>query len=200
MASSPDNAADALGRAAREAAACRLCAATLPLGPRPIFRVSATARILINSQAPGTKAHATGIPFNDASGERLIEWLGISAETFHDPARIAIIPVGLCYPGVLPNGGDAPPRPECAPLWLDRFLPLLPSVRLTLLVGTYAQRRRLGTSSMTDTVRRFRDYAPAVFPLPHPSWRTKAWEARNPWFGDDLLPALRQAVKAALSA
>ncbi|HVZ09650.1 uracil-DNA glycosylase family protein [Rhodopila sp.] len=190
--------ADTLAAASAEAAACRLCADTLPLGPRPTFRVSDTARILIIGQAPGTKVHATGIPWNDASGDRLRGWLELDRERFYDQGRIAIVPMGLCYPGRLPKGGDAPPRRECAPLWLDRFIRLMPAIRLTLLVGSYALRHRLGPGAMTDRVRRFAEVGPAVIPLPHPSWRTTAWERRNPWFAEELLPELRVAVRRAL--
>ncbi|HYZ22343.1 MAG TPA: uracil-DNA glycosylase family protein, partial [Rhodopila sp.] len=186
---------DALDVTVREALACRVCAEWLPLGPRPVFQVSRTTRILINGQAPGTKAHITGIPFNDTSGERLRTWLQLEPEQFYDASRVAIVPMGLCYPGVMPNGGDAPPRPECAPLWLDRFMRLMPEVRLTLLVGSYAQQRRLGRGGMAERVRRFREFGPAVIPLPHPSWRTKTWELRNPWFAAELLPVLRAAVR-----
>ena len=127
---------ESLRTLATKAAACRLCEAALPLGPKPIFRVSETARLLIVSQAPGTKAHESGVPWNDASGDRLRAWLQMERDLFYDAAQIGIIPTGLCYPGRLPNGGDAPPRPECAPLWLDRFIRLMPQVRLTLLVGS----------------------------------------------------------------
>jgi uracil-DNA glycosylase len=137
------------------------------------------------------------VPFNDASGERLREWLQLAPEQFYDSRLVAIVPMGLCYPGVLPNGGDAPPRPECAPLWLDRFVRLMPEIRLTLLVGSHAQQWRLGKGKMTERVRRFRGFGPAVIPLPHPSWRTKVWEQRNPWFAAELLPVLREAVRAA---
>ena len=195
----PEIAADTLAAAVAGALACRLCDAVLPLGARPVFRVSTTARVLINSQAPGTKVHLTGLPFNDASGDRLREWLQMDRDLFYDESRIAIVPMGLCYPGRLPNGGDAPPRPECAPLWLDRFSRLMPQVRLTLLVGSYALRHRLGKGAMTEQVRRFRELGPAIVPLPHPSWRTTGWEHRNPWFGEELLPALRQAVAEALA-
>ncbi|HET6306067.1 MAG TPA: uracil-DNA glycosylase family protein [Rhodopila sp.] len=190
--------ADTLAAVSREAAACRVCEAVLPLGPRPVFRVSETARVLIIGQAPGTKVHMTGVPWNDASGDRLRLWLGMDRDRFYDPDRIAIVPMGLCYPGRLANGGDAPPRPECAPLWLERFIRLMPHVRLTLLVGSYALRHRLGKGAMTEQVRRFGELGPAIVPLPHPSWRTTGWEKRNPWFGEDLLPALRQAVAVAL--
>jgi uracil-DNA glycosylase len=189
---------DTLEAAIAEASACRLCEAALPLGPRPVFRVSATARMLIISQAPSTKVHMTGLPWNDASGDRLRDWLQMDREQFYDTAQIAIVPTGLCYPGRLPAGCNAPPRPECAPLWLDRFVRLMPQVRLTLLVGSYALRHRLGKGAMTDRVRRFRELGPAIVPLPHPSWRTTGWERRNPWFGEELLPALRQAVAVAL--
>jgi uracil-DNA glycosylase len=193
-----DPCADTLEAAIAGAAACRLCEAALPLGPRPIFRVSATARVLIIGQGPGTKVHLTGLPWNDPSGDRLRAWLEMDRDSFYDTSKIAIVPMGLCYPGRLPNGGDAPPRAECAPLWLDRFIRLMPEVRLTLLVGSYALRHRLGKGAMTDRVRRFRDLGTAMIPLPHPSWRTTGWERRNPWFGEELVPVLRQAVRAAL--
>ena len=137
--------------------------------------------------------------WNDASGDRLRSWLAMDRALFYDGSRIAIVPSGLCYPGRLVNGGDKPPRPECAPLWLDRFVRLMPQVRLTVLIGSYALRHRLGKGAMTERVRGFRNYAPALFPLPHPSWRTNVWEQRNPWFAQDVLPALRAAVAAALA-
>jgi uracil-DNA glycosylase len=195
----PESCAEALSAAASEALACHRCEAFLPLGARPVFRVSTTARVLISGQAPGTKVHATGLPFNDASGDRLREWLQIDRDLFYDESRVAIVPMGMCYPGRLPGGGDAPPRPECAPLWLDRFIPLMPQVRLTLLVGSYALRHRLGKGAMTEWVRRFRELGPAIMPLPHPSWRTMGWERRNPWFSEELIPRLRQAVTEALA-
>ncbi|HUW79669.1 MAG TPA: uracil-DNA glycosylase family protein [Acidocella sp.] len=176
-----------------QARACTLCAAELPLGPRPVFRVSATAKLLIIGQAPGTRVHATGIPWNDASGDRLRLWMGIDRATFYDEARIAIMPMGFCYPGTLANGGDAPPRPECAPAWHNKFLALMPQVQLTLLVGSYAQRRYLGPGSMTENVRSYVAH-PRLLALPHPSWRTVGWEAKNPWFGGEVLPRLRALV------
>ena len=188
-----------LAAIAAAARACRACT-DLPLGPRPVFRVSTTARVLIVGQAPGTKVHETGIPWNDASGERLRSWLGMDRAAFYDEAAIAIVPMGLCYPGRLPKGGDAPPRPACAPLWRGRLIAAMPALRLTLLVGGYAQREALGPGAVGERVRRFRTYLPAVFPLPHPSWRTTAWERRNPWFGAEVLPALRDAVAPALAA
>ncbi len=189
---------DTLAKAVSDALACIRCASVLPLGPRPVFRVSDTARLLIVGQAPGTKVHMTGVPWSDASGDRLRQWLLMDRELFYDSTRIAIVPTGLCYPGRLPNGGDAPPRPECAPLWLDRFTALMPTVRLTLLVGSYAQRHRLGKGAMTERVQRFRELGPAIIPLPHPSWRTTGWERRNPWFAEELLPELRSTVAVAL--
>ena len=194
----PEVLADSLEAAIAEALACRRCEAVLPLGPRPVFQVSETARVLIIGQAPGTKVHMTGVPFNDASGDRLRAWLQMDRDVFYDAARVAMVPMGLCYPGRLPQGGDAPPRPECAPLWLNRFIRLMPAVRLTLLVGGYALTHRLGKGAMTERVTGWRALGPAVVPLPHPSWRTSGWERRNPWFGSELLPALRAAVAAAL--
>ena len=184
-----------LERVAAEARACSLCA-DLPLGPRPVFLVSPTARLLIIGQAPGTKVHATGIPWNDPSGDRLRGWLGMDRAAFYDGARIAIVPAGLCYPGRLPGGGDAPPRPVCAPTWHPRLLALMPDIVLTLLVGSYAQALALRSGAVADRVRRFADFLPRYFPLPHPSWRTMGWERRNPWFTADVLPALRAAVAA----
>jgi uracil-DNA glycosylase len=187
-----------------EIRACRACAAVLPLGPRPVLHISATARLLIASQAPGTKVHHAGISFWDASGTRLRSWLGMDKATFYDASRVAILPVGLCYPGRLPNGGDAPPRPECAPLWRARILAAMPALRLTLLVGTYAQalvarQEKWRPCSMTERVRDYRRTLPRYFPLPHPSWRTGVWERRNPWFGEVILPALRAEVASALA-
>jgi uracil-DNA glycosylase len=187
-----------LERLAAEIRSCRVCADYLPLGPRPVFQVSTTARLLIASQAPGTKVHETGPPFNDASGDRLRAWLEMGRDTFYDVSRVAIVPMGFCYPGRLPRGGDRPPRPECAPLWRARLLAAMPDMRLTLLVGAYAQAHVLGAGPMGERVRRFRDFLPHFFPLPHPSWRTTGWERRNPWFEAETLPALRQAVAAAL--
>lgn len=189
------------GELAAEVAALRACTACagLPLGPRPIFQLSPTARLLITSQAPGTKAHLSGTPFDDPSGERLRDWLGLDRARFYDASRIAILPTGLCYPGRLPKGGDAPPRPGCAPLWHTRIIPLLPAVRLRLLVGGYAVRLVLGKDTkLEDAVRGYESHLPRHFPLPHPSWRTLVWERRNPWFAAEVLPALRRAVAAVL--
>ncbi|GHA85215.1 uracil-DNA glycosylase family protein [Cognatilysobacter bugurensis] len=180
---------------------CRLCEAHLPLGPRPVLQASPGARLLIVGQAPGTKVHASGIPWTDASGERLRRWLQIDEATFYDPARVAIVPMGFCYPGRA-GSGDAPPRPECRRTWHPRLLPLLPGVELTLLIGQYAQAHGLAErrkATLTDTVRAWREYAPTVFPLPHPSPRNVAWFKANPWFEDEVLPALRDRVQAALA-
>ncbi len=188
----------ALARLVTEVRACTVCAAHLPLGPRPILHVSSTSRLLIASQAPGTKVHEKGLSFWDASGDRLRDWLGLDKTAFYDSAQVAILPMGLCYPGRLEQGGDRPPRPECAPLWRDRVLGLMPAIRLTLLVGTYAQAHVLGPAPMTQRVREFRRHLPRYFPLPHPSWRTGVWEARNPWFTTEVLPALKAEVACAL--
>jgi uracil-DNA glycosylase len=174
--------------------ACSACASALPLGPRPILQLSTTATILVASQAPGSKVHQTGVPFSDASGDRLREWTGLSADEFYDEKMVAIMPMGFCYPG-RSGGGDAPPRAECVPLWRDQLLRLLPAVRLTLLVGSYAQQHVLGPGALTPRVRNFRDYLPGYFPLPHPSWRSRIWEDKNPWFREDVLPALRSAIE-----
>ena len=179
--------------------ACRTCADILPLGPRPVVQISATARLLIASQAPGAKVHDSGIPFSDASGDRLREWMGVSNDEFYDDNTIAIVPMGLCYPGRLSSGGDAPPRPECAPLWRERLITQMPDLRLTLLVGRYAQNDAFGPGKMTERVIGFRDHLPAIFPLPHPSWRSRHWVAKNPWFDAEVLPALRDAVRRALA-
>lgn len=181
--------------------ACRLCAAHLPHGPRPVLQASATSRLLIVSQAPGRKVHASGVPFDDVSGERLREWLAIDKATFHDASRVAIVPMGFCFPGSI-KGGDLPPRPECAPTWHPRLLPLLGQVQLTLAIGQYAQTGMLGKArgaTLTDTVRAWHQHlANGLLPLPHPSPRNRPWVMHNPWFETDLLPVLRERVAAAL--
>lgn len=186
-----------------EIRACTLCAAHLPLGPRPVLRASETARLLIIGQAPGTRVHETGIPWNDRSGDRLRDWMGVAREAFYDEARVAIMPTGFCYPGRAPGGGDLPPRGECAPLWHPPLLDAMPHIRVTLLAGSYAQAFTLGRQgrhrTMTETVAAWRDYAArGVFPLPHPSWRTTAWARKNPWFEAELVPAMRLAVRDVL--
>ncbi len=182
-----------LSNLAEEARACTLCVAHLPLGCRPVFRISDTARLLIIGQAPGTKVHASGIPFDDASGERLRGWMGIGRDQFYDATRLAIMPMGFCYPGRFPRGGDLPPREECAPAWHEKFLALMPQIELILLIGSYAQRRYLGPGNMTDHVRAYADH-PRFMALPHPSWRTIGWETKNPWFGAEILPRLRDVM------
>jgi uracil-DNA glycosylase len=180
------------------ARACTVCAPYLPLGPRPVFRALPSATMLIVSQAPGTRAHNSDLPWNDESGDRLRGWLAVNRESFYDKTRIAIVPMGLCYPGRQANGGDNPPRPECAPLWQQRFRAVLPNIRLTLLIGSYAQAYHLGKGSVESRVQNFRNFLPSQFPLPHPSWRTRAWAAKRPWFETEVLPALRQAVATAI--
>jgi uracil-DNA glycosylase len=175
--------------------ACRHCAQSLPLGPNPVLRVSATARLLIVGQAPGTRVHATGIPWNDPSGDRLRDWLQLLPDVFYDASRVAIVPMGFCYPGK-GKSGDLPPRPECAPLWHAPLLAQMPALERVLLVGSYAQQYYLGRSreTLTERVRRWRDFAPQYFPLPHPSPRNTLWLRRNPWFEGQVLPELREQV------
>jgi len=188
-----------LNLALAEARACTLCSAHLPLGPRPVVRGKASARLMIVSQAPGTKVHMTGLSFNDRSGDRLREWMGVTREIFYDEKRIAIFPMGLCYPGRDPKGGDLPPRPECAPLWHPRLRPLFPRVELVLLIGLYAQAYYLKDrrkTTLTETVAAWRDYMPDFLPLPHPSWRNTGWLKKHPWFESELLPVLRKRVRA----
>lgn len=183
-----------------EARACRACEAHLPLGPRPVLRASTTARVLIVGQAPGVKVHSTGVPWNDPSGDRLREWLGVTRDEFYDESCIAIVPMGFCYPG-RGKGGDMPPRPECAPLWMPRLLAAMPLLRLRILAGQYAHAWHLGDRrkrTLTDTVAAWRDYLPDYFPLPHPSPRNLMWLRRNPWFEDDVVPELRRRFRAAL--
>lgn len=178
---------------------CTLCRDNLPLGPRPIVQAQASAKILIAGQAPGRRAHETGLPFNDPSGDRLRSWLALSRETFYDPSQIAILPMGFCYPGS-GAAGDLPPRPECAPAWRAQLLAQLPQLQLQLLIGRYAIRWHLPTSgaTLTETVRHWRHHWPAIVPLPHPSPRNQAWLKRNPWFESELLPRLRAQVNKVL--
>lgn len=183
----------------REVRACRHCAPHLPLGPRPVVRMAPMARLLIIGQAPGTKVHESGLPWNDRSGDVLRDWLRMDRDAFYDASRIAIMPMGFCYPGRDAKGGDHPPRPECAPLWHERLLRHLPAIQLTLLVGQYAQARYLGErrqATLTETVRHFRGYLPDFLPLPHPSWRNTAWRKKNPWFDEEVVPELRSRVAA----
>lgn len=185
----------------RDIDACRECEAHLPLGPRPVVRASVQSRILIIGQAPGTVVHETGIPWNDNSGDRLREWLGVDKDSFYDSNNFALMPMGFCYPGKIDKGGDAPPRPECAPLWHNRLLALMPNVELTLLTGMYAQKYYLAKTrkkTLTETVRAWRDYAPRFLPTPHPSWRSQNFIKRNPWFETEVLPWLRDRVRTLL--
>jgi len=182
-----------------EVRACTLCAKHLPLGPRPILQMLGSARILIAGQAPGRKVHASGIPFDDASGERLRAWLGITREVFYDPKQIALLPMGFCYPGT-GKSGDLPPRPECAATWRKPLLARLKNLQLTLVIGQYAQAYHLPdkTGSLTEIVQDWKKHWPCIVPLPHPSPRNNIWLKRNPWFEKKLLPALQDRVSAAL--
>lgn len=185
-----------------EVRACQLCAGKLPFAPRPVLRASETATLLIVGQAPGTKVHQTGIPWNDPSGDRLRLWMGVDRETFYDERRIAIIPAGLCYPGK-GKSGDLPPRPECAPKWHPLLRPHLPHVTLTLLIGQYAQQYYLGTrikKTLTETVRAWEEYTPAFLPLPHPSPRNTLWLKKNPWFEEEVVPILKERCKVTFSS
>lgn len=186
-----------------EISICRVCEDHLPHQPRPILHVSSAARLLIISQAPGSKVHQTGIPWNDASGDRLRDWMNLDRSTFYDKAQVAVVPIGLCYPGAAQNGGDKPPRPECAPLWHERVLGQIPNRQLTLLVGHHSQKRYLGSSrkkSMTETVKAFSEYGPEFFPLPHPSWRSVIWMRRQPWFEQVVIPELQKAVQETIGS
>jgi uracil-DNA glycosylase len=176
---------------------CALCARDLPLQPRPILRGSPSARLLIVSQAPGTRARETRLSFNDRSGDRLREWLGLDRQHFYDETRVAVMPMGFCYPGRAAGGGDLPPRRECAPLWHPQLRRLLPAIELTLLVGSCAIAYHLPQSrarSMTATIAQWRDFLPDYFVLPHPSWRTTRWLRDNPWFETEVLPELRARI------
>jgi uracil-DNA glycosylase len=183
-----------------EVRACTLCSADLPMGPRPVVQVHSSARILIAGQAPGRKVHETGIPFNDASGDRLRTWLGMSRDTFYDAKQVAIVPMGFCYPGT-GKSGDLPPRPECAATWRKRLLSALPNVELTLVIGQYAQAYHFPDQKvpLTELVLNWRNYWPAVVPLPHPSPRNNLWIKRNPWFEAEVLPALQEQVAGLLA-
>jgi uracil-DNA glycosylase len=177
---------------------CRVCESHLPLGARPVLRVGESARILVVGQAPGMRVHATGTPWDDPSGERLRAWMDLDTDRFYDKSQIAIIPMGYCYPG-RGNGGDLPPRRECATLWLDHLLAKLPRIELTLLIGLHAQRHFLGNRrkrSLTETAKAWREFAPEYLPLPHPSARNTPWFKRNPWFELELLPVLRERIQS----
>ena len=192
-----------------EIRACRRCleqphGLPLPHDPRPVLQVSATARLLVAGQAPGTRVHASGRPFTDPSGDRLRRWLEMDEAVFYDPARVAIVPMGLCFPGQNERGADLPPRPECAELWRPRIMRALPNLELVLAIGHHAQRWHLGSRcrrTLTETVRHWREglaLSPPVVPLPHPSWRNNAWLKRHPWFEAEVLPWVRERVRKLL--
>jgi uracil-DNA glycosylase len=181
-----------------EVRGCQLCAAHLPLGARPVLQLDPRARVLIAGQAPGRRVHESGVPFQDASGVRLREWMGIDETIFYDASRIAILPMGFCYPGS-GRSGDLPPRPECAETWRRKLLGCLPDLQLTLVIGSYAHAHHLGDAqkpTLTETVQAWREFWPAQLPLPHPSPRNNIWLRKNPWFASDVLPRLRERVGA----
>ncbi len=182
-----------------EVRACTICEDHLPLGPRPVLQLHPQARVLIAGQAPGRKVHASGVPFDDASGNRLREWMGVTREVFYDPEQIAILPMGFCYPGT-GKSGDLPPRPECAPAWRAELLGKLRRLEVTLVIGQYAQADHFGAASgsVTDLVKSWRNHWPHTVPLPHPSPRNNLWLRRNPWFETELLPSLRKRVSEVL--
>jgi len=192
-----------LSKLFKEIRACRNCVdepgrrGPLPHAPRPIIRGNAKARICIAGQAPGTPVHASGVPFDDPSGDRLRDWMGIHRDVFYDESRIAIVPMGFCFPGLDAKGGDKPPRPECAKAWREKVFSSFPDFELILVVGGYAQKWHLSgraKGTLTETVQVWRDYGPTYLPLPHPSWRNTGWLKKNPWFGRDVLPALKREV------
>lgn len=206
---------DALQMLSSQIAGCRLCrdapargeAHRLPHEPRPVATLSSTARILVAGQAPGLRVHESGLPFNDASGDRLRQWLNVDRESFYNPDHFAMLPMGFCFPGYDATGSDLPPRKECAPLWRQRAMDAMPQIELILTIGQYAQAWHMGAermSSMTETVAEWRRYlltnrSPAILPLPHPSWRNSGWLKRHPWFEAELLPVLQHRVKTLLS-
>jgi uracil-DNA glycosylase len=194
---------EALATVVERIRACRLCTRALAHAPNPVLRISASARICIAGQAPGMRVHKSGIPFTDPSGDRLREWLQLDPESFYDETRIAIVPMGFCFPGYDEAGADKPPRAECVSTWHDRLFSAAPRFRLVLAVGVYAHRYHLkggAKKTVTDTVRAWKEYGPVTVPLPHPSWRNTAWLKKNPWFETELLPALRERVRSVLSS
>ena len=196
------NRAEKFERLLQEVRACRVCEAHLPHPPKPVLLAGHTATLMIVGQAPGRRVHQTGIPWNDPSGDTLREWLKLDREQFYDARRIAIIPTGFCYPGTGKHG-DLPPRPECAPLWHPRLRAQLPYLRLTLLIGSYAQAYYLGQrvkSSLAETVHACKEYLPEFLPLPHPSPRNRRWLKLNPWFENEIIPLLRRRTRQALRA
>ena len=180
---------------------CNICQSNLPLGPNPVFQAHPNARMLVAAQAPGVRVHETSIPFNDPSGDRLRDWMGVDKNTFYDPEKIAIVPMGFCFPGT-GKSGDLPPRPECSETWHTELLSTLPNIQFKLIIGQYAHRYYLGKrrkKTLTETVKQWREYAPEIIPLPHPSPRNNIWLAKNPWFEKELLNEIRAAVRKALS-
>lgn len=188
----------------REIEACRLCAESFSRtetahAPRPVVWFRPGARILIAGQAPGMRVHKSGKPFDDPSGDRLRDWLGMSVDEFYDMSRVAVVPMAFCFPGYDARGSDLPPPKICGRTWHDKVMEELRDVQLSVIVGGYSQRYHIGVKSgVTDTVKGWRDHAPRLFPLPHPSWRNTAWLRRNPWFEADLLPVLRGKVREVL--
>ena len=180
--------------------ACTICEAHLPFGARPVLQLHPQAKVLIAGQAPGKKAHQSGVPFDDASGDRLRDWMGVTREVFYDPGKIAILPMGFCFPGS-GKSGDLPPRPECAPAWRKQLLEELPHLEATLVIGRYAQAYHFSEAgaTVTDLVKSWRSYWPQKIPLPHPSPRNNLWLRRNPWFETELLPSLRERVSEVLA-
>jgi len=184
----------------KEIRACTLCTDHLPLGPRPVIQVSTSASILIVGQAPGSRVHETGVPFDDQSGDRLRDWLGIDKDVFYDKSKIALVPMGFCFPGT-GKSGDLPPRPECADTWRVKLLEQLPNIKLTIVVGQYAQAWHLDKANkenLTETVRAWKEYWPRAIPLPHPSPRNNIWLKKNSWFESDVLPSLKKRIRALL--
>lgn len=190
-----------LERLLREIRSCRICADVLAHEPRPVLRLKSTVKLCVVGQAPGLRVHESGIPFNDPSGDRLRAWMGITREEFYDQSRIGIVPMGFCFPGYDDKGADKPPRPECAEAWRERLFQTAPEIPLFLAVGGFAQRYHLkgrAKRTLTETVQAWREYAPRVIPLPHPSWRNNAWLNKNPWFEKELLPYLKRRVRRAI--
>lgn len=182
----------------KDVRACNACAFHLRVPPKPVVQLNQDARILVIAQAPGTRARASGKPFDDASGDRLRAWLGVSRDIFYDETKFAFMPMGFCYPGTS-KGGDLPPCKECAPLWHPQITPFLKNVKLTLLIGTYAHRSYLHMNSVHQAVSNFREYLPTTLPLPHPSWHNNKWLTKNLWFQDELVPVLRALIEQHLA-
>lgn len=199
---SPANRAVCMEELLKQIKNCQQCAPYLECGVNPVVAASTESKLVIIGQAPGRIVHDTGIPWNDKSGDNLRDWLGIDKKIFYNPSEIALMPIGFCYPGRGKNG-DLPPRPECAPLWHSRLWSFMPSVKLTLLVGQYAQQYYLkdrAGDTLTDTVRNFAAYLPQYLPLPHPSPRNNIWQARHPWFREEVLPELKKIVQKTIKS